>query len=487
MRLRNNVIANYAGQLWVAAMAFAFVPFYIKILGVEAYGIIGFFAILQAGMAVLDAGISPVLNREVALFNSGVGEDVSKLLRSLEVIGIGVGVAFLVAMFFSSDWIAESWINSELISAETIRLSVFSMAGVVCSRFFESLYKSILLGLQKQVLLNWLNVFLSTLRNAGAAGVLLAERATLDVFFLWQLVFSVFSVFVYLFVVYRNISMRRAGFDFACLKRVRVFVAGAMSAAILAFLLSQVDKILLSYSIDLIDFSYYSIAGTVAGTLSLLVGPVSQAIYPHLVSVDVLSERIRVYRKACRFIALVVVPVAGAVVFFPEQILYGWTGNRDLSEKAHLLLSILAAGNLFSGLMVFPFMLEYVEGRVALVVKANVFAFFGFSIYLILSIPSYGGIGAAYGWLLLNLSYFIVMGWVAHREFPLRDKLGWYIFDVAFPCVVVSVTCAIFDWFSFSFSEDRFGGVFVAFLSWLSSGVFVFIFGRLLHSKNWLS
>ncbi|MBA3995701.1 MAG: hypothetical protein C0466_00830 [Candidatus Accumulibacter sp.] len=470
-------------------MAFAFVPFYIKVLGVEAYGVIGFFAILQAGMAVLDAGISPVLNREVALFDSGRERNVSGLLRSLEIIGFGVGAAFLVVMFFGSDWIAARWINSTLISTETIRFSVFSMVGVVCFRFFESLYKSVLAGLQRQVLLNSVNVVLSTLRNAGAAGVLLMERATLENFFLWQLVVSVFSVLICLLVVYRSLSMWRVGikFDFAYLKRVRVFVVGAMSAALLAFFLSQIDKILLSHSLDLIDFSYYSIAAAVAGALSLLVGPVSQAIYPHLVSVDVFSERVRVYRKACRLIALVVVPVAGVIVFFPVQVLYGWTGDRVLSEKSHLLLSILAAGNLFSGLMVFPFMLEYVGGRVGLVVKANIFALFVFSIYLILFIPSYGGVGAAFGWLFLNLCYFVLMGWVAHRGFPLRDKLGWYIFDVASPCFVVAAICAIFNWVNFSFSEDRWGGVFVVFLSWLSSGVLVFLLGRLLSSRFLLS
>lgn len=483
------MIANYAGQLWVAAMAFAFVPFYINALGVEAYGVIGFFAILQAGMAVLDAGISPVLNREAALFNSGKGRNISRLLRSLEIIGFGVGAALLMIMFFGSDWIAARWIKSISISSETIRFSVFSMAGVVCFRLFESLYKSVLSGLQRQVLLNGVNVVLSTLRNAGAAGVLLIERATLENFFLWQLVVSAFSVLVYLLVVYCNLSMWRIGFklDFVYLKKVRVFVAGAMSAALLAFFLSQIDKILLSYSLDLIDFSYYSIAAAVAGALSLLVGPVSQAIYPYLVSVDVFSERVRVYRKACRFIAFAVVPVAGVIVFFPVQILYGWTGDRALSENVHLLLSILAAGNLFSGLMVFPFMLEYVEGRVGLVVKANLFAFFGFSIYLILFVPSYGGVGAACGWLLLNLSYFILMGWVAHRGFPLRDKLGWYIFDVAFPCVIVAATCIIFSWLNFSFSEDRWGGIFVVFLSWLSSGALVFLFGHLLSSRFLLS
>ncbi|MBS1199036.1 MAG: polysaccharide biosynthesis protein, partial [Proteobacteria bacterium] len=41
--LRRNLIANYLGQGWAAIMGMAFVPLYIKYLGVESYGLIGLF------------------------------------------------------------------------------------------------------------------------------------------------------------------------------------------------------------------------------------------------------------------------------------------------------------------------------------------------------------------------------------------------------------------------------------------------------------
>lgn len=486
MHIRNNLIANYAGQLWVAAMAFAFVPFYIKVLGVEAYGLIGFFAILQAGMAILDAGISPVLSREVALYGAGKDRNISGLLRSLEFVGLGGGLLFLGLMFFLAGWVAAEWLNSATISTEVMRFSIYSMTAVVCLRFFESLYKSVLSGLQKQVLLNGVNVFSSTLRNAGAACVLLINGASLEYFFVWQLVVSIFSISIYLFLAYRELSMRSIGFnlDFTYLIKVRVFVAGATSAALLAFFLGQIDKILLSYSLDLADFSYYAIAASLAGVLSLLVGPVSQAIYPYLVSIEVYSERVRAYRKACKLVSLVVVPAAGVVIFFPAQILYGWSGDRVLSEEVQPLLSILAAGNLFSGLMVLPFMLEYVSGRVSLVVKANLFALSVFSVCLFVLVPLYGGLGAAWGWLFLNLSYFLLMGWVVHRDFLRRDRWGWYFFDVGFPCIAVSLVCIAFRYLDFSFWNGRLGGVLLVFISWASSVILVFLIfgGRLFFS-----
>jgi len=46
MSFRRNVIASYLGQAWVALMGLAFIPIYIRYLGIEAWGVMGLFAVL---------------------------------------------------------------------------------------------------------------------------------------------------------------------------------------------------------------------------------------------------------------------------------------------------------------------------------------------------------------------------------------------------------------------------------------------------------
>ena len=65
-RLQLNLVANFAGQGWTAIMVLAFVPLYLKFLGIEAYGLIGFYAMLQAAFQILDLGLSQTINREMA-------------------------------------------------------------------------------------------------------------------------------------------------------------------------------------------------------------------------------------------------------------------------------------------------------------------------------------------------------------------------------------------------------------------------------------
>ena len=73
-------------------MGFVFAPLYIKYLGVEAYGLIGVFTLLQAWLSLLDMGMTPALGREMARFMAGAHsrESIRDLLRSIEIIALAI-------------------------------------------------------------------------------------------------------------------------------------------------------------------------------------------------------------------------------------------------------------------------------------------------------------------------------------------------------------------------------------------------------------
>jgi O-antigen/teichoic acid export membrane protein len=56
-------------------MSLAFIPLYIKYLGVEAYGLVGLFSVLQISFTLLDMGMSLTLSREMARFRAKVNDN----------------------------------------------------------------------------------------------------------------------------------------------------------------------------------------------------------------------------------------------------------------------------------------------------------------------------------------------------------------------------------------------------------------------------
>jgi O-antigen/teichoic acid export membrane protein len=69
--LKYNIVASYASQIYVIAIGILLLPEYVKLMGAEAYGLVGFYAIMQAWFMLLELGLTPTMLRETARFRGG--------------------------------------------------------------------------------------------------------------------------------------------------------------------------------------------------------------------------------------------------------------------------------------------------------------------------------------------------------------------------------------------------------------------------------
>jgi O-antigen/teichoic acid export membrane protein len=71
-------------------------------MGVEAYGLVGFFATLQSLLVLFDLGMSTTVTRELARYSSLLGreQEIRDLTRTLEMIywSIGGFIAIIVLL-----------------------------------------------------------------------------------------------------------------------------------------------------------------------------------------------------------------------------------------------------------------------------------------------------------------------------------------------------------------------------------------------------
>ncbi len=190
--VKRNIIANFAGQGWAALMALAFVPLYIKFLGIEAYGLIGFFAMLQGAFQILDLGLSQTMNREMARYSAlpDKAGEARDLVRTLEVGYWAIGIVISVGVITASPFIAGHWIKPGTIPVKTIHHAVMIMGVVAAFQWPLSFYDGGLMGLQKQVLSNSIKIGISTLSSFGAVFILWKVSPTITAFFTWQIIVS---------------------------------------------------------------------------------------------------------------------------------------------------------------------------------------------------------------------------------------------------------------------------------------------------------
>lgn len=464
-------------------MGLVFVPVYIKYLGMEAYGLIGIFIMLQAWLSLLDMGMTPTLSREMARYTAGAHteQSIRDLLRTLEIICFILAVLLCVGLSLCSTWLSSHWLQTEKIAPAELAQAINIMGLVIALRFVEGLYKSAIVGLQQQVWLNIASAILATLRSGGAVLVLIWLAPTIEYFFLWQGVVSVITIMAFIILTYRHLptSPRPAQFSLVQLHQVKRFAGDLILINILVFLLTQLDKIILSRLLSLELFGYYTLASIVAGTLYQLTAPVTQAYAPRfaeLVAENNLTNLIKNYHQGAQIISVLLIPATMILVFFGKPLLLLWTGDEFLSENVAPLLRVLALGTMLNGLMHIPYMLILAYAWTRFVVYQNIIAVLLLIPAMLWTTIHYGAIGAAWIWVILNAGYICISIYFLHKHLLVTEKWTWYKKDLGFPIVSVAITA----WISIQIQpivENKIFlliwllglGVFMVLVAWLSS------------------
>ena len=115
--LGRNLAAGVASTAWTAIVTICTVPIYLHYLGVEAYGLIGFYTALQGVFAVLDLGLSQSMNREVARASSGEEERARArdLLAPRSLLDTRmVAAAIGAGMWGAAPWVSQHWLRTSI-------------------------------------------------------------------------------------------------------------------------------------------------------------------------------------------------------------------------------------------------------------------------------------------------------------------------------------------------------------------------------------
>jgi O-antigen/teichoic acid export membrane protein len=452
--IKANVVANYFSQSYMAVIGFVFVPVFIRYLGIEAFGLIAIFTVLQSSLALLDLGMKPALGREMAKFAAGAhdAQSIRDLLRSVEIAAAAMATIISLASLWSASWIASKWLNVESLPLSTVRHALVGM-GVLCAlRFVENIYSGSIAGLQRQVLQSVLSSSLVTARALGAIAVLAWVSPTVEGFFIWQVLISIITIPVLASVVYRELpsSPRPARFSWDSVMGIWRFAGGVMTITLLSLLLTQFDKILLSRLLPLKVFAVYAVAGVLSSALYMLSTPIGAAFYPsftQLITLHDVAALRHAYHQAAQLSAVVMGSAAIVLIIFGDSVLNAWTGNPALAQDAAPILRVLAFGTLLGGFIGIPFQMQLAYGWTKLTIKMNLVAVALLVPALFLIVPKYGGIGAAWVWVVLNAGYLLLGIHFMHLRVLPSEKWRWYGRDVLAPAsaaAAAALTCRYF-------------------------------------------
>ena len=284
------------------------------------------------------------------------------------------------------------------------------------------------------------------MRFVGVLLVLKFIGVTPSIFFSFQLGVAVVELACLLFYAYRLLPIIpngiRVPWSWTPLKPVLKFSLTIAFTSSVWVLVTQTDKLVLSKFLPLAEYGYFTLAVLVASGVMVISGPVSGAIMPRMAKLEAEGNHaglIRVYRQATQLVAVIASAASVTVAFYAEPLLWAWTGDKVLAHQAAPILILYAIGNGILAVSAFPYYLQYAKGNLRLHLIGN-------AVFVVLLIPAiiwaasyYGGVGAGYTWLIMNLISFVAWLSVVHRKFEPGLNFKWYVQDI----LIIGLVAAI--------------------------------------------
>ena len=452
MSLKRNILSNYASQLYVTAAGIVMVPLYIQYMGAEAYGLVGFFAMLQAWFNLLDMGLTPTMARESARYRGAAISllDYRRLARALEGVFAAVALLGGVLLFSLAQPIAGRWLNASELPLQEVTQALQLMAAIVALRWMCGLYRGVITGAERLVWLSGFNSVIATGRFVLILPVLMFVSASPQAFFGFQLGVAVLEIGGLAWMAYRLLPVIPAGqnirWEWAPLRPVIKFSLSIAFTSSVWVLVTQTDKLVLSKILPLAEYGYFTVAVLVASSIMIVSGPISGALTPRMTRLHAEGHHdalIAVYRQATQLVTVIAIPAALVLIFFAPKVLWAWTGDTALVQHAAPALRLYAVGYAFLAVGAFPYYLQYAKGNLRLHLIGN-------ALFLLLLIPSviwaathYGMTGAGWAWLVSNAVYFVLWTSLVHNKFAPSLHVGWLMSDIAMPTVLPLAAAAL--------------------------------------------
>jgi O-antigen/teichoic acid export membrane protein len=445
-----NLLANYVGTAWTTAMGVAFVPFYVSHLGLESYGVLGAFVLLQYVVGFIDNAIAPLLIKEVSRCRSGASgtHELPALRVAILRLLLVLSGVLLLAVVASSPFLVRSLANRSGVSLETYAVAVPALGMACVLRVIEGYYRSILIGSELQVRLNVVTCVLVTVRSVGAFVVLAAISPTLWAFGLWQLGMAVVSVAAFAIAAPRAnlMASQSVAASVAVVRSHWRFGGGLMGLTGLTVAIALVERSVLFSVLSLEQFGVYTLAVTIAGATGLVSLPTGQVLNARVAGLEAAGHRaesVRLIRSTTQVLAVLVGAIGATLCLLADRFIYAWTGSTELVDEVSMEVGLLAASAALNSFTVVPYRCRLAVGETRYWMIANALAAAICIPGYVITAPRYGVIGIACVACVVNLLLVTVASPISLHSLLGSTIRRWLSVDVGIVVCGATIVAAL--------------------------------------------
>lgn len=426
---------------WTSVAALVVIPFYLRLLGTETYGLVTLYATLQGLFLFFDFGLAATISREVARAELTRDNAATRvILRSFASFYWLAALLIFLGMAAAVPWMSTSWLHLKSLPRPVLAQALLAMAAAIAVRWPVGIYLGVLLGAQRAVVANTILIAATTAATFGAVAMLALTRGSALAFFVWQLAVGLVLVVTMRWQAWRTLpGASQPRIDWRATRPLWKFSTGIAVSTLFGAVVAQLDKLILPTYVPMVQFGAYGVATLATRPVMMLVAPLFSALYPYmsaLLAQGNETDLTSTYRLASRVAAALIFGWTAFFAVTAGDLLRFWSGDPALADAIRIVAPLLAFGTALNAMMFLPHALQLAYGRGDIPLWINVILLVFFAPALLFLVPRYGITGAAVAWVLMNGVNAVASLVLTHRIILPRLLMPWLAADLIAPMLV---------------------------------------------------
>lgn len=396
-----NTLLNFIGQIVPLLVGIVVIPFIVRGLGIERFGILSLAWVVLGYFGIFDVGLGRATTKYVA---EALGQDnkdqVPRLVWTAVVIQgifglIGALVLIGITWLFLGNILN---VPKELLkeASATFYIIALGLPLVLVSSSFSGLLEATqrfdLLNAIKTpssiltFLLPLIGIFLG-FKLPGIVTLILVSRLVV----LMVLVAFGFRVIP---------KLCEFSISLALLPRLFAYGGWITVTSVVGPMLVYLDRFLIAFLLSVASVTYYTIPYEAVTRLWIIPISLTMSLFPAFSALEVIGDRKKIekfFARSVKYVLLLLCPIVLLLVLFAQPILQLWLGI-DFAMQSKVVLQILALGVMVNSLAHIPYTLLQGIGRPDLTAKFHLIEM-PFHLAITWVLIGYWGIsGAAVAW-----------------------------------------------------------------------------------------
>lgn len=401
--LARNTILNIIGQVMPLFVAVLTLPFIVRGLGAERFGLISLAWVVLGYFAIFDIGLGRATTKFVAdALGKGEEKEVPILVWTSVTIQAIMGIIGGSILAVVTPLLVERVLNipPELIGETQITFYLLALSIPII--LVTGSFSGVLEAAQRFDLINAVRITTSSLTYfLPLVGLLLGFKLPGIMVLILLVRFGTLATFIFLNLRLTP-ELKKYTISFDRFRPLFYFGGWVMVTSIISPILVYLDRFLIGSIMSMAAVAYYSAPYEAVTHLRFIPSSMMMTLFPAFSSLNAVDDDRKLstlFTRASKYVFLFLGPIILLLIIFAKEILQIWLGAKFAAEST-TVLQILAFGVLMNSLAFTPFAFLQGIGRPDLPAK---FHLLELPIHFVITwffVSRWGIVGAAGAWTL---------------------------------------------------------------------------------------